>query len=105
MSLAAFWHAVPKADRKSREWLKGNRITLEDLKTGRGAVERVTPEVWFSKSSMKSAAGAAKGPLRVNFGKYKGKLATEVRSQDPHYWNWAIDNVDWFAKQAEEAGL
>jgi hypothetical protein len=104
MSLAAFWDAAPAADRKEKKWLKGPTITQENLKNGTGAIEKVTPAVWFSKTSGKPAT-SSKGPLKMSFGKYKGRLAIEVREDDPHYWNWALDNVDWFAKQVKDAGL
>lgn len=33
---------------------------------------------------------------RFTFGKFKGKSISEVIDTDPHYVEWAVNNVDWF---------
>ena len=37
----------------------------------------------------------------LRFGKYKGKLVSEVLKEDPSYIRWALDNVSHFAVSLE----
>lgn len=104
--LAQYWQDLAAADKTERRWMEGVLISKADLKNGTGNVEIVTIGEWFGKGGGKSGGKTAeKGPLKLNFGKYKGRLASEVQDEDPNYWNWAIENVDWFRDQAKKAGL
>lgn len=131
LSLAAFWDAVPCADRKAREWLKGPMITTDDLLKGSAVIERLDAAAWWRAAGQavskgqfyagvnaaRSATGAgggarkaatkgkAQGPLTIPFGKYKNRLAIDVREEDPGYWRWMLNDVAWFAAKVRAAGL
>ena len=51
--------------------------------------------------------GQSSGPLRMTFGKYKAErpLAVDIRERDPGYWNWCYENIDWWRKKVDAAGL
>ncbi len=97
------------------EWLKGPRISFENVNRGTGPMERVTADEWFGRTGKTTGNPAAGQSPKVaqpptvahvmRFGKYKGRLMADVQDEDPGYWSWAIRECNGFAAQAKKAGL
>lgn len=110
-SLAQFWKDVPVADTEAREWLNGPRVTFDDLLRGSARIVRCTAAQWWSAAKQQGepqaqpARGGRGGPLLFNWGnKHRGKLAVDVREEDPGYWRWSL-TLDWWRAKVETAGL
>lgn len=95
----------------STEWLKGPKITAENLKKGTGCVELLDRPEWVkSPNGAKSAVsgGAAKpaqNPAIMPFGKYKGQLLVDILEENPGYLRWAVENIDGFGAKLTKAGI
>lgn len=93
---------------RSTEWLQGPRVTAEDLKHGRGCIERLARAEFpgTAGSPVTRSNTAAQPSLHVMpFGKHKGRSMAVVQDEDPSYWRWAIAEVSGFAAKAKKAGL
>lgn len=125
---------VSKKPSPSGEWLRnGHSISKDDLKYARNGVERISASEamemgggrgpsaeyrgWTPKfeganggkeATIKKGqtVGAAKTEgSAITFGKYKGKPMKWVRDNDPSYWEWCAENINWFAAAVKKAGL
>lgn len=77
----------------SQNWRKGPKITLKDMKNGTGFVQKIShAEALGLKESAKS------DEIVFDFGKYRGRLVSEIKQQDPSYYAWVMENVPRFAK-------
>lgn len=120
--LALYMSDVAKKPSPTGQWLNGPKISAEDLKRGRNGVEKISqdeamapgggpapkPEYrsWSpieKKSPAKPAGG--KGEPLMGFGKHRDKAMKWVRDNEPGYWEWCLENIDWFAGKVEKAGL
>lgn len=98
----------------SMDWLKGPRITMENLKNGTGSVELMARPEWLkgpgNAGSAKTAAegGMAKpaqNPAVFSFGKYKGRLFVDVLEENPGYLRWCRDEIENFEAKLRKAGI
>lgn len=126
LSLAAFWDALPSADRRSREWLKGPMITTDDLLKGSATIERMDAAAWWRAAGQEVSKGqfyagvnaqrtaAARGtapaagkskPAICFLTKHRGKPWAIVQDEDPSYFRWAVANVSGVRVVCERAGL
>lgn len=124
LSLAAFWDALPSADRRSREWLKGPMITTDDLLNGSTTIERMDAAAWWraagqavskgqiyaSVNAARAATGGASSaakprPAICFLTKHRGKPWAIVQDEDPGYFRWAVANVSGVRAVCEKAGL
>lgn len=102
-------HTNPTGE--SKEWLKGPKITSENLKNGTGCIERLARPEWVK--SPNSAGGAKSGgsakteqnPAIMPFGKYKGQLLVDILEENPGYLRWAAENIDGFEAKLTKAGI
>lgn len=111
-----FLHPDLRDKRKpvSMDWLKGPRITAENLKKGTGCIELLDRPDWIkapnSAGAAKSAgfSGAAKtgrNPAVFSFGKHRGKLFVDVLNEDPRYLAWAAQEIPNFREKLAKAGI
>ena len=102
-SLADFWSQNPNVDRPvlNAEWMAGPRVTFRDMNEGTGLMERV--EEPLGSTSSRGAPGGKSGVM--TFGKYRGKSFSEVKEQDPNYWDWVIENIGGFRAKVIKAGF
>jgi len=108
-----FLHPDLRDKRKpvSTEWLKGPKITAENLKKGTGCVELLDRPEWVkSPNGAKGAilGGAAKSAQNLpvfTFGKHRGKLFVDVLEEDPRYLSWAAQEIPNFREKLVKAGI
>ena len=93
------------------EWLKGPKITAENLKKGTGCIELLERPEWI-KGPNSPKAGSGPGPAKpaqnpaiMTFGRYKGQLLADILEENPGYLRWAKNEIDGFAKKLEQAGI
>lgn len=79
-------------------WRKGDKITFNDLKFGRGNVERI-------KSLCDDSSSSSNKMIIMGFGKYSQRPMSWVKENDESYWEWAMENLDFFPGKAAKAGL
>lgn len=95
----------------STEWLRGPKITKENLKNGTGCVELMDRPEWvkFPNGAKSSVSGAAAKPAQnaaaMTFGKYRGRLLVDILEENPGYLKWAKSEINGFAKKLEQAGI
>lgn len=107
---------VSKKPSATGVWLKGPAISKEDLKHGRGGVEKISAQEALEegggrapKQEYRSWSPAPKAenqnePL-MGFGKHKEKTMKWVKSNDPHYWEWCLNSIEWFSKKVEKYNI
>lgn len=113
---------IAKKPSPSGDWLKGIKITFENMNEGTGPVERISAaeamEIgggkgpkeeyrgWhpISKSNGPAKKAAESAPL-MGFGKHKERTMKWVRDNEPNYWEWCVENIPWFAGKVEKANL
>lgn len=111
-----FLHPDLRDKRKpiSMDWLKGARITKENLKKGTGCIELLDRPEWIKApngvSAAKSAAGGGmakpvQNPAIFTFGKHRGKLFVDVLEEDPRYLSWAAQEIPNFREKLTKAGI
>lgn len=132
MDFALYLKDVSKKPSPSGAWLtEGHKITKEDLKYARNGIEHITfeeaahgagargpkPEYrgWTPKieggqygkkaSAVKKSLNTGSEGPKMQFGKYKEKTMEWVRDNDPSYWEWCLESINWFPAKAEKAGL
>ncbi len=105
----------------STEWLKGPKITAENLKKGTGCVELLARPEWIKDPSSQSVRGSMQNvgqprsggapqksmqnPAIMPFGKYKNRLLVDILEEDPGYLRWAAENIDGFEAKLRKAGI
>lgn len=91
---------------KSDAWKHGPKLTMEDLKNGRG-VERITEkELRGGKTNMPEQSRIKpRDGFTFAFGKYRGRLVVDVLEENPGYVMWAKREVQGFAEKLEAAGI
>lgn len=95
----------------STEWLKGPKITAENLKKGTGCVELLDRPEWVkSPNGAKSAiSGGAAKPVQnaavFGFGKYKSRLYVDILEENPGYLRWCVQEIDGFEAKLRKAGI
>lgn len=131
MDFGLYLKDVSKKPSPSGAWLReGPKITKEDLKYGKNSIEHITfneaacgagergpkPEYrgWTSASEGTYGQNAkpkkierndeGQGP-QMGFGKYRTQPMKWVKSNDPQYWEWCLNNVGWFRSKVEKARL
>lgn len=95
----------------STEWLRGPKVTKENLKNGTGCVELLDRPEWVKGPN--SAGGAKSGgsakteqnPAVFSFGKHRGKLFVDVLEEDPRYLSWAAQEIPNFREKLTKAGI
>ena len=98
----------------SMDWLKGPRITMENLKKGTGSIELMARPDWIkgpnSAGPAKSEAGGgmakpAQNPAVFSFGKYKGRLFADILEENSGYLRWCRDEIEGFEAKLRKAGI
>lgn len=105
--LAAGWAELDAEHVKRWAWFDGPRISFDDVNRGTGAMQRISVrEVFGGGRVEESTAAKATGqrPLVITFGQYRGRLAVDVREENPRYWKWLMEQ-NWFRGKAAAAGL
>jgi hypothetical protein len=82
----------------NNSWRNGPKISAGDLKFGRGNVEKIKGLCDDSSSSSNKA-------VTMGFGKYSQRPMSWVKDNDESYWEWAMENLDFFPGKAAKAGL
>lgn len=108
-----FLHPDLRDKRKpvSTEWLKGPKITAENLKKGTGCVELLDRPEWVkSPNGAKGAvsggvAKSAQNPAVFAFGKFKGRLFCDILEENPGYLRWCCSEIDGFEAKLRKAGI
>ncbi len=111
---------LAKKPSASGAWLRGPKITFDNLNHGTGPIEHISateameagggpgpkPEYrgWNPKPALNITQKTHGEPV-ITFGKFKGKPMKWVRDNEPNYWEWALENVGFFAAQVEKANL
>lgn len=100
---------------KSDEWKNGPKISFEDLKKNSGNIEYIsclegepivkTPIIIPPLKKLSSSKAELKPSPLMNFGKYKTKTMAWVQENDENYFEWCLENIDWFQGKAIKAGL
>lgn len=99
----------------SLEWLKGPKITAENLKKGTGCVELLARPEWIKDPASQSVRGSVQNtgqsrsaggsqksvqnPAIMGFGKYASRLMADVEEEDNRYFQWCLENVKGFEKK------
>lgn len=98
----------------SMDWLKGPRITMENLKKGTGCIELMDRPEWIKAPNGVSAAKSAtvggmakpgQNAAVMPFGKYKNRLLVDILEENPGYLRWAAENIDGFSAKLTKAGI
>lgn len=105
----------------STEWLKGPKITAENLRKGTGCVELLARPEWIKDPADQSVQGSMRnvGQSRsggapqksvqnaavFTFGKHRGKLFVDVLEEDPRYLSWAAQEIPNFREKLVKAGI
>jgi hypothetical protein len=105
----------------SMEWVKGPKITKENLKKGTGCIELVAQPDWIktplagllqqSKRGVTHAIPVGpsqrsmQNPAIMTFGKYKNKLLIEILEEDPRYLQWCVQEIEGFEAKLRKAGI
>ena len=98
----------------STEWLRGPKITKENLKNGTGSIELLDRPEWV-KIPNQQVGGKTQGfskPAQntqnvgvMAFGKHRGKLFVDILEEDPRYLSWAAQEIPNFREKLVEAGI
>lgn len=101
LDLATFWTTTPNADRpyENAPWMKGAKITWEEIWQGLGSVEHCTLQQLLSGKTEKVQGET------FRFGKYKGRLLADVAEEDPGYLRWACEEIPAVRSMATKLGL
>lgn len=97
--------------RKARSWLAMKGITRKDLANGSSVVEKLEYPPWSNKnkpsnvSNNKSEKSSGSGDTLIGFGKYSTKTYTQLKEDDPRYFEWMVGNVPRFREKAAELDL
>lgn len=106
---------LDKVSKRSEEWRNGPKISFQDLKTNSGNIEYISglegdpiiktainiPPLNKKSSQQKPSSSS---PL-MNFGKYKTETMEWVQENDENYFEWCLENIEWFESKATKAGL
>ena len=107
--------------RKARSWLAMKGITRKDLAEGSDIVEKLENPPWSAKNrvlnkesvgvgnkdkfSKKSNSNSPKEESLIGFGKYSTRTYSQLKDDDPRYFEWASENIPRFRIKAAELGL
>lgn len=111
-----FLHPDLRDKRKpvSMEWLKGPKITAENLKKGTGCIELMDRPEWVkgpnSVNGAKTGSGGGMAKSGQNaavfsFGKYKSRLYVDILEENPGYLRWCCSEIDGFEAKLHKAGI
>lgn len=98
----------------STEWLKGPKITAENLKRGTSSIELLSAPEWIKPQKTTGSAktgfggGGAKtgqNPAIFARGKHAGKLYVDVLEEDPGYMRWCAAELPGFREKLVKAGI
>lgn len=95
----------------SMEWLRGPKITKENLKKGTGCIELCARPDWTKTTGdAKNTVGggiAKKGQNAAIFtrGKYAGRLYVDILKENPGYMRWCRDELPGFCEKLTKAGI
>jgi hypothetical protein len=98
----------------STDWMRGPRITAENLKKGTGTVELMDRPEWIKAPNGMGAAKSAvvggmakpvQNPAVFTFGKFKGRLFVDVLEENPKYLQWCVQEIEGFEAKLRKAGI
>lgn len=105
----------------STEWLKGPKITAENLKKGTGCVELLARPEWVKdpagqstqvsmrnrgqSSSVAAPQKSMQNAAVFSFGKYKSRLYVDILEENPGYLRWCVQEIDGFEAKLRKAGI
>jgi hypothetical protein len=80
-------------------------ISLEDLKNGSDRIERLPEGFYKNNKNLYTKTNNHKRKLEIKdkmgFGKYADESIEWVMKHDENYFEWVIENIEWFSKKIQ----
>jgi hypothetical protein len=95
--------AVDKNWRKGRVYQNIVGVTNSDLENGSKYIEKLKYPPWDSRNDSKDDGKVM--DVKIGYGKYSHKTYSEVKNDDPRYFEWCCENIPRFKAKVVQLGL
>ena len=91
-----------KSWRKGWRWLEMIGISNDDLKNGSDRIEKLKYPPWDKRNDRNQKENQEEV---ISYGKNSGRSYQWIKSHDPNYFSWMLENNDRFRQKVTDLGL